>query len=214
MALNCDERCRCQPKGVSPRTPQRGLRKCGWLRLWIVLGLWMSGFQLLGTLRNKLLCTLGRLRQQLRHGLRACEIRLRRTVRADFLLRVPATLVIGVTDGVADERVQEGFLCRLARQLRGRYIQVMCGRVIQSSRPLRYAIVDGMNVRDSRFHNYPPRWNGAPSQELLVIRRNHKTGEISLDPLRWGLIPYWCKDPAGGRKPINAKCETVRDLPT
>src|SRR5262245_33449644 len=90
----------------------------------------------------------------------------------------------------------------------------MCGRVIQSSAPLRYAIVDGMNVRDSRFHNYPPRWNGAPSQELLVIRRNHKTGEVSLDPLRWGLIPYWCKDPAGGRKPINAKCETVRELPT
>jgi putative SOS response-associated peptidase YedK len=68
----------------------------------------------------------------------------------------------------------------------------MCGRVIQSSGPLRYAIVDGLNVRDSRVHNYPPRWNAAPSQELLVIRRNHKTGEISLDPLRWGLIPYWC----------------------
>jgi putative SOS response-associated peptidase YedK len=89
----------------------------------------------------------------------------------------------------------------------------MCGRVIQSSGPLRYAIVDGMNVRDSRVHNYPPRWNAAPSQELLVIRRNHKTGELSLDPLRWGLIPYWCKDPLGGRKPINAKCETVRNLP-
>jgi hypothetical protein len=28
-------------------------------------------------------------------------------------------------------------------------------------------IVDGMNVRDSRVHNYPPRWNVAPSQELL-----------------------------------------------
>ena len=55
---------------------------------------------------------------------------------------------------------------------------------------------------------------GTPSQELLVIRRNHKTGEVSLDPLRWGIIPYWCKDPKGGRKPINAKCETVRDLPT
>jgi putative SOS response-associated peptidase YedK len=94
------------------------------------------------------------------------------------------------------------------------YIRAMCGRVIQSSGPLRYAIVDGMNVPDSRVHNYPPRWNGAPSQELLVIRRNHKTGEISLDPLRWGLIPYWCKDPAGGRKPINAKYETVHDLPT
>jgi len=90
----------------------------------------------------------------------------------------------------------------------------MCGRVIQSSGPLRYAIVDGMNVRDSRVHNYPPRWNAAPSQDLLVIRRNHKTGEVSLDPLRWGLVPYWCEDPKGGRKPINAKCETVRDLPT
>jgi putative SOS response-associated peptidase YedK len=90
----------------------------------------------------------------------------------------------------------------------------MCGRIIQSSGPLRYAIVDGMNVRDSRVHNYPPRWNAAPSQELLVIRRNHKTGEVTLDPLRWGLIPNWCKDPTGGRKPINAKCETVQDLPT
>jgi putative SOS response-associated peptidase YedK len=68
---------------------------------------------------------------------------------------------------------------------------LMCGRIIQSSGPLRYAIVDGMNVRDSRAHNHPPRWNAAPSQELLVIRRNHKTGEVSLDPLRWGLIPYW-----------------------
>ncbi len=37
---------------------------------------------------------------------------------------------------------------------------------------------------------------------------------MSLDPLRWSLIPYWCKDPAGGRKPINAKYETVRDLPS
>ena len=71
-----------------------------------------------------------------------------------------------------------------------------------------------MNVRDSRIHNYPPRWNAAPSQDLLVIRRNHKIGEVSLDPVRWGLIPYWCEDPKGGRKPINAKCETVRTLPS
>src|SRR6059058_5044514 len=82
---------------------------------------------------------------------------------------------------------------------------LMCGRVIQSSGPIRYAIVDGMNVRDSRVHNYPPRWNAAPSEELLIIRRNHRTGEVSLDPLRWGLIPYWCQDPTGGRKPINSK---------
>ena len=69
-------------------------------------------------------------------------------------------------------------------------------------------------MHDSRVHNYPPRWNAAPSQELLVIRRNHKTGEVSLAPLRWGLIPHWCTDLAGGRKPINAKCETIATLPT
>ena len=90
----------------------------------------------------------------------------------------------------------------------------MCGRVIQSSGPLSYGIVEGMDMRDTRVHNYPPRWNGAPSQDLLVIRRNHETGVVSLDALRWGLIPHWCKDPKGGRKPINAKCETVRMLPS
>jgi putative SOS response-associated peptidase YedK len=90
----------------------------------------------------------------------------------------------------------------------------MCGRIIQSSGPLRLAIVDGLDVRDTRLPNIPPRYNGAPSQELLVIRRNHKTGERSLDPLKWGLIPYWCQDPKGGRKPINAKSETVATLPT
>jgi putative SOS response-associated peptidase YedK len=90
----------------------------------------------------------------------------------------------------------------------------MCGRVVQSSSPLRYAFIDGMNVRDSRVSNYPPRWNAAPDQELLVIRRNHATGQVSLDPLRWGLIPYWCKDPTGKRKPINAKAETLAKLPS
>jgi putative SOS response-associated peptidase YedK len=76
-----------------------------------------------------------------------------------------------------------------------------------------YAIVDGLNVRDSRLDNYPRRWNACPSQELLVIRQNAKTGERSLDLLKWGLVPYWCKDPKGGRKPINAKSETVARQP-
>src|SRR5262249_21539345 len=82
--------------GVSRRAYRRAyrsaaIRKCCWLRPWIVFRLWMSGvFQLLGTLRNKLRCTLRHLRQQLRHSLRASEISLRRTVRTDFLLRVSA----------------------------------------------------------------------------------------------------------------------------
>ena len=85
----------------------------------------------------------------------------------------------------------KGAMLDLAERCSMAISSAMCGRVIQSSGPLRYAIDDGMNVHDSRVHNYPPKWNAAPSQELLVIRRNRKTGEVSLDPLRWGLIPYW-----------------------
>jgi putative SOS response-associated peptidase YedK len=66
-------------------------------------------------------------------------------------------------------------------------------------------IVDGMNVRDSRVYNYPPRWNGAPSQELLVIRRNHQTGEVSLDPLRWGLDPVLVQRSEG--RPETDQCK-------
>jgi putative SOS response-associated peptidase YedK len=94
------------------------------------------------------------------------------------------------------------------------YFRPMCGRIIQSSAPLRLAIVEGLNVGDSRMGNVRPRYNAAPSQELLVIRQNHKTGERSLDLVRWGLIPYSCSDPRGGRKPINAKAESVSRLPT
>jgi putative SOS response-associated peptidase YedK len=89
----------------------------------------------------------------------------------------------------------------------------MCGRIIQSSGPLHLAIVDGLDVRDNRLPNIPPRYNGAPSQELLVIRQNRKTGERSLDPLKWGLIAPGCQDPKGGRRPINARAETVATLP-
>ena len=60
----------------------------------------------------------------------------------------------------------------------------MCGRIIQASGPLLYQLVDGLDVPDSRLSNIPRRYNGAPSQELLVIRQNHKTGERSLDLLR------------------------------
>jgi putative SOS response-associated peptidase YedK len=46
-----------------------------------------------------------------------------------------------------------------------------------------------------------------------VIRRNPATGEVSISPLRWGLIPSWMQDTRGGPKPINARAETVRRLP-
>ncbi len=85
----------------------------------------------------------------------------------------------------------------------------MCGRIIQSSTPLRLALVPGIDARLAAGGNHPPRYNGAPGQEHLVIRHNRKTGERSLDPVRWGLVPHWNTDPKGGRKPINARSETV-----
>jgi putative SOS response-associated peptidase YedK len=74
--------------------------------------------------------------------------------------------------------------------------------------------VEGLNISDSRMGTVPPRYNAAPSQELLVIRQNHTTGERSLDLIKWGLIPHWCTDPSGGRRPINAKAESASQLPT
>jgi putative SOS response-associated peptidase YedK len=85
----------------------------------------------------------------------------------------------------------------------------MCGRIIQSSGPLRLAIVEGLDLSDNSMGDVSPRYNVAPSQDLLVIRENHKTGQRSLDLIKWGLIPHWCNDPKGGRKPINAKAESV-----
>ena len=89
----------------------------------------------------------------------------------------------------------------------------MCGRIIQSSTPLRLAIVEGLDVSDRRMGNIRPRYNGSPSQELMIIRENHKTGERSLDLIKWGLTAHWCRDLKGGRRPINAKAETIAKLP-
>ena len=52
-------------------------------------------------------------------------------------------------------------------------MQDMCGRVIQASPPdqLGLKIIDALDPRDNRvtgdpFGNVPPRYNGAPSQQL------------------------------------------------
>jgi putative SOS response-associated peptidase YedK len=106
--------------------------------------------------------------------------------------------------GGAAARLRSQRAISLGDRRANHYIRTMCGRVIQSRGPIRLAIVEGLDARDSRVHNYPPRWNAAPSQDLLVIRRNHHTGEIAIDPLRWGLIPYWCED-AKGRPKANQR---------
>jgi hypothetical protein len=85
----------------------------------------------------------------------------------------------------------------------------MRGRGIQSSGPLRYAIVDGVNVRDSRVYNYPPRWNAAPSQELLVIRGNYQTDEVSLDSCAGAAARTACSTDGSPRAACNESLYVV-----
>jgi putative SOS response-associated peptidase YedK len=86
----------------------------------------------------------------------------------------------------------------------------MCGRVIQTSTP---EAIRRLFDAIAPVPNAPPRYNGAPSQELMVLRRNPEKGERTLQLLRWGLIPSWTKVAKGGRKPINARAETVASSP-
>jgi len=58
-----------------------------------------------------------------------------------------------------------------------------------------------------------PRYNIAPTQYVAAIRNdNEQQREIVM--LRWGLVPFWAKDPAIGNRMINARAETVAEKPS
>lgn len=61
--------------------------------------------------------------------------------------------------------------------------------------------------------NAQPRYNAAPTDKLVVVRRNPETGQRHADLLRWGLIPSWAKDAKIGTSGINARSETVSEKP-
>jgi putative SOS response-associated peptidase YedK len=56
-----------------------------------------------------------------------------------------------------------------------------------------------------------PRYNVAPTQEVVSIVRN---GASHLALLRWGLIPSWAKDESIGSRMINARAETLAEKPS
>ena len=58
-----------------------------------------------------------------------------------------------------------------------------------------------------------PRYNIAPTQNIAAIR-NDQEGERELVMLRWGLVPFWAKDPSIGNRMINARAETVAEKPS
>lgn len=58
---------------------------------------------------------------------------------------------------------------------------------------------------------YKPNFNCAPSQKLPVITN---TEPAKLSYFKWGLIPFWAKDPKIGYKLINTRAETILEKPS
>jgi putative SOS response-associated peptidase YedK len=85
----------------------------------------------------------------------------------------------------------------------------MCGRVIQYRTSEEYAASFGLNSGEADFPKTAPHFNGAPGQDLLVLRRDAEAKQPLLGVFRWGLIPSWANDPKIAWQLINAHAETV-----
>src|SRR6202011_5220497 len=57
---------------------------------------------------------------------------------------------------------------------------------------------------------WPPRYNIAPTHDVLAARNDDKNEIVRL---RWGLVPYWARDLSIGQKLINARAETLAEKP-
>jgi len=84
----------------------------------------------------------------------------------------------------------------------------MCGRFVQYSDPGLYAETFELG----RLCAASPRYNVAPSQDILAVRQA-SDGVRELIPLRWGLLPAWSKGPDRRYSMINARAETVAVKP-
>jgi putative SOS response-associated peptidase YedK len=84
----------------------------------------------------------------------------------------------------------------------------MCGRFAFYSPSEAAAALFGAN-------DAPPidaRYNIAPTQQVAAVREQGDSGREFV-MLRWGLVPFWAKDPAIGNRMINARAETVAEKP-
>ncbi len=88
----------------------------------------------------------------------------------------------------------------------------MCGRYVSKSRPEEIARYFGAAMSETVAAAPPePNYNVAPtSNVLIVIERDDRR---VLDTARWGLVPFWAKDPRIGARMINARAETIGEKP-
>ena len=85
----------------------------------------------------------------------------------------------------------------------------MCGRFVISSPA--DSVAKWFGTRNAT-PNSRPRYNVAPTDDVLAVRFNPETKERTLDALRWGLVPYWAKDIKIGYSLINAKGRLISPL--
>jgi len=83
----------------------------------------------------------------------------------------------------------------------------MCGRFQLSVKGKHISERFNVEVFDEM---YSPSYNCAPSQNLAVITN---TEPEKLNFFKWGLVPFWSKDPKIGFKLINARAESLLEKP-
>src|SRR3984885_3127125 len=98
-----------------------------------------------------------------------------------------------------DTKQEQVGICRGLTTSRG-----MCGRYA-SFLPAEF--IARLFATVNPLPNLAPTWNMAPTMDAPVVRL--VDGKRHLDPLKWGLVPYFTKDLKKARKPINARSETI-----
>ncbi|MCC6766386.1 MAG: SOS response-associated peptidase [Deltaproteobacteria bacterium] len=86
----------------------------------------------------------------------------------------------------------------------------MCGRFTRSSPP--QAIAEEFGVGLDALAPPAPRFNVCPSEDVLVVARSaafEEAGTPAAGFMRWGLVPWFARDPKGGPRAINARAETI-----
>ena len=88
----------------------------------------------------------------------------------------------------------------------------MCGRIALYTPPRALARLLDAAIAAGIDPEGTPSWNVAPTRTLFGVA--DVRGSRVLDEYRWGLVPWWSKDPAGGAKTFNARAETAADRPS
>jgi putative SOS response-associated peptidase YedK len=65
----------------------------------------------------------------------------------------------------------------------------------------------------SDLPTWSPRYNIAPTHEVLAVLKPSDSAKRQAKLFRWGLIPQWAEGPAVGSRMINARAETVATKP-